>query len=279
MPPSTAQVTGAELRQAIGHFATGVTVVTARDASGSPWGTTANAVSSVSLDPPLILVCFGRDSLTLAAIHETQAFAVNVLGAGQRELSHAFAGRGAAGDWERVTVPGHAGSPRLRGVIAVLDCAVEHRLPGGDHEIVVGRVVEAETAGPAEPLLFYRGAYAGLGAPVPERALRTRLPTRHGDFEVVAADDHAVALVHGDPAAHPSPLVRTHAGCLLGEALGSLLCDCRAVLDAKLEEVRAHGAGVVLYAKPSAMAPPACGARREIDPATAARLLEAAGVA
>jgi flavin reductase (DIM6/NTAB) family NADH-FMN oxidoreductase RutF len=280
MPSSTAHVTGAELRQAFGHFATGVTVVTARDGSGSPWGTTANAVSSVSLDPPLILVCFARESLTLAAIRDTGAFAVNVLAEGQRDLSHAFAGRGAAGDWERVTVPGHEGSPRLRGVLALLDCTVEHRLPGGDHEIVVGRVREAAAGRDVAPLVFYRGGYAALGAPIPPpeaEPVRTRLPSRHGDFTVIAleaAGDQVVALVHGDPGAHADPLVHTHAGCLLGEALGSLLCGCRSELDAKLAAVRERGAGVVLYAKATA----ACGARREVDPAAAARLLREAGV-
>jgi flavin reductase (DIM6/NTAB) family NADH-FMN oxidoreductase RutF len=171
-PPSApsalaSHASGDELRHAVGHFATGVAVVTSRDASGAPMGTTANAVTSLSLDPPLILVCFDRGSLTLAAIREYGAFAVNVLAAGQRALSTAFARRGSAEVWEGVE-PRHGatGSPRLPDVIAVLDCTVEERLPGGDHEIVVGRVIDVDAGAPdPEPLVYYRGAYASLATP------------------------------------------------------------------------------------------------------------------
>jgi flavin reductase (DIM6/NTAB) family NADH-FMN oxidoreductase RutF len=79
-------VSAADFRNAIGHFATGVTVVTSIGADGQPVGTTANAVSSLSLDPPLILVCFDRSSATLAAVLSHRAFAVNVLGARQQHL-------------------------------------------------------------------------------------------------------------------------------------------------------------------------------------------------
>ncbi len=84
-------IPAAEFRAAMGHFATGVTVVTSVDADGAPVGTTANAVTSLSLDPPLILVCFDLSSLTLAAIRERGAFAVNVLAAEQKHLSAGFA--------------------------------------------------------------------------------------------------------------------------------------------------------------------------------------------
>ena len=158
------EVTAAELRLAMGHFATGVTVVTSVAADGHPVGTTANAVSSLSLDPPLLLVCFDRSSQTLEAIRAHGAFAVNVLAAPQRELSANFARRGLAADWDGVPHrPGLTGSPRLHGVLAALECTVEHRLPGGDHEIVVGRVRHAQTGdGEAAPLLFWRGQYVSL---------------------------------------------------------------------------------------------------------------------
>jgi len=161
---TAADITAAEFRHAVGHFATGVTVVTSVAAGGEPVGTTANAVSSLSLDPPLVLVCFDQASLTLAAIREHCAFAVNVLAAPQRHLSVNFARRGFAAAWEGVRHrPGHTGSPRLDGVLAALECTVEHRFPGGDHEIVIGRVRAAETAGgDAKPLLFWRGSYASL---------------------------------------------------------------------------------------------------------------------
>jgi flavin reductase (DIM6/NTAB) family NADH-FMN oxidoreductase RutF len=159
-----AQVSPAQLREAMGHFATGVTVVTSVGADGEPVGTTANAVTSLSLEPPLVLVCFDLGSATLAAIRGHGAFAVNVLGYRQRHLSANFARRGLAAAWEGVTHHrGLTGSPRLADVIAVIECTVEHVLPGGDHEIVVGRVRHAETNGEgASPLLFWRGKYASL---------------------------------------------------------------------------------------------------------------------
>ena len=170
MSADTAPGTGvpaAEFRAAMGHFATGVTVVTSVDADGAPVGTTANAVTSLSLDPPLILVCFDLSSLTLAAIRKHGAFAVNVLAAEQQHLSAGFARRGLSAAWDHVRHHRHGptGSPRIEGVLAVLECAVEHRLPGGDHEIVIGRVRHAETsATPAGPLVFFRGGYASLAS-------------------------------------------------------------------------------------------------------------------
>jgi flavin reductase (DIM6/NTAB) family NADH-FMN oxidoreductase RutF len=153
----------------MGHFATGVTVVTSVDPDGEPVGTTANAVTSLSLEPPLVLVCFDRKSATLAAILGHGAFAVNVLGHRQRHLSANFARRGLSAVWDEVRHHrGPTGSPRLADVIAVIECTVEHSLPGGDHEIIIGRVRHAETNGEgAAPLLFWRGEYASLESQVP----------------------------------------------------------------------------------------------------------------
>jgi flavin reductase (DIM6/NTAB) family NADH-FMN oxidoreductase RutF len=161
-PDASAGVSPAELREAMGHFATGVTVITSVGPDGQPVGTTANAVTSLSLDPPLILVCFDLKSSTLTAIREHGAFAVNVLGQRQRQLSANFAKRGLAAVWEGVTHHrGPTGSPRLANVIAVIECTMERALPGGDHEIVIGRVRHVETNGDgATPLLFWRGQYA-----------------------------------------------------------------------------------------------------------------------
>ncbi|HJY60423.1 MAG TPA: flavin reductase family protein, partial [Streptosporangiaceae bacterium] len=92
----SAEVSASEFRQAMGHFATGVTVVTSIGDDGEPVGTTASAVTSVSLDPPLVLVCFDRASLTLQAIRSHGAFVVNVLAAPQKQLSANFARRGLA---------------------------------------------------------------------------------------------------------------------------------------------------------------------------------------
>jgi flavin reductase (DIM6/NTAB) family NADH-FMN oxidoreductase RutF len=147
----------ARLRAALGHFATGVTVVTAAGADGARHGSTANAVSSVSLAPPLLLVCLRAESLTLSALLESGRFAVNVLHASQRVLAQRFARRGAG--WDGVA---HRDG-LLDGALATLECAVHDVADGGDHRIVVGRVLAAEH--PDEhvpPLLFYRGAYTGI---------------------------------------------------------------------------------------------------------------------
>jgi flavin reductase (DIM6/NTAB) family NADH-FMN oxidoreductase RutF len=161
---ATAGVSPAELREAMGHFATGVTVITSIDENGEPVGTTANAVTSLSLDPPLVLVCFDLASSTLRAIRGHGAFVVNVLGHRQRQLSANFARRGLAAAWDGVRHRrGPTGSPRIDGVLAVVECTVERALPGGDHEIIVGRVRHVETNGEgAAPLVFWRGRYASI---------------------------------------------------------------------------------------------------------------------
>ncbi len=148
----------------MGHFATGVTVITSVDADGEPVGTTANAVASLSLDPPLVIVCFDLGSLTLRAVRDHGAFVVNVLAAPQQHLSRNFARRGLAAAWDEVRHRrGPTGSPRLEDALAVLECTVEHALSGGDHEIIVGRVRHAETSvNPNGPLVFFRGSYASL---------------------------------------------------------------------------------------------------------------------
>jgi flavin reductase (DIM6/NTAB) family NADH-FMN oxidoreductase RutF len=161
---SAAGVSAAEFRDAMGHFATGVAVVTSVDTDGKPVGTTANAVTSLSLDPPLVIVCFDRGSLTLRAVRGHGAFVVNVLAAPQQHLSRNFARRGLAAAWDGIQHRrGPTGSPRLEDVLAVLECTVEHALPGGDHEIIVGRVRHVETSThPGGPLVFFRGGYASL---------------------------------------------------------------------------------------------------------------------
>lgn len=170
-PDAPAEVTAAALRHAMGHFATGVTVITSVTADGQPAGTTANAVTSVSLDPPLVLVCLDRSSQTLAAISGHGAFAVNVLAAPQQHLSANFARRGLAADWDGVRHrPGRTGSPCLHEALATIECTVHRLVPGGDHEIVLGHVRRVATgAGDADPLLFWRGSYVTAARP-PEPA-------------------------------------------------------------------------------------------------------------
>lgn len=219
-------VSTAEFRHVMGHFATGVTVVTSVDADGEPVGTTANAVTSLSLDPPLILVCFDLGSLTLRAIRGHGAFVVNVLAAPQQQLSANFARRGLAAAWDGVRHRrGPTGSPLLEDVLAVLECTVEHALPGGDHEIVVGRVRHAETAQSVEnaalpPLLYYRGAYvelASLGASLGDQRRGTRIVAQYRVQDAVAVGAVAPGRAAGDALA---PEAGRFKRLLLGDVAG-----------------------------------------------------------
>jgi flavin reductase (DIM6/NTAB) family NADH-FMN oxidoreductase RutF len=157
-----AALPAAALRGAMGHFATGVTVVTAP--GELPYESTVNAITSVSLAPPLLLVCLREDSLTLAALLGAGRFGVNVLHEHQQALAQRFASRGASWRGIGYTDGPASGVPLLDGAVATLECAVHDIADGGDHRIVVGRVLAAEH--PSEhipPLLFYRGAFRGLG--------------------------------------------------------------------------------------------------------------------
>ncbi|MBX5440932.1 MAG: flavin reductase family protein [Solirubrobacteraceae bacterium] len=161
--PSAPEIPPRRLRDAMGRFATGVAVVTAADADGRPYGTTANAISSVSLRPPLVLACLRLESATLAAIRSGRRFAINVLAAGQRDLSERFARRAAPGTWDGVAAERRHGVPVLHGTLATVECVLHDTADGGDHEIVIGRVVAVDhVEHDAEPLLFHRGAYAAL---------------------------------------------------------------------------------------------------------------------
>ena len=153
-----------DFREVLGAFPTGVTVVTARDATG-PAGLTTNAFSSLSLDPPLILACFDNTSRTLPVVREARRFAVNVLRAGQEELAAVFASkRVQAEKFAEVSHSQQGGVPVLDDALAWLVCDLEELLPRGDHTIGVGAVTEL-TAFDGEPLVFFRGDYWGLTDP------------------------------------------------------------------------------------------------------------------
>jgi len=146
------------LRAAMGHFATGVTVVTAsgRDRHGS----TVNAITSVSLDPPLLLVCLRSDSHTLAALLESGRFGVNVLHETQQAIARRFARRGASWDGVGRHEGPLTGAPLIDGALATFECAVHDVADGGDHQIVIGRVLAVRHPDEhAPPLLFYRGTF------------------------------------------------------------------------------------------------------------------------
>jgi 3-hydroxy-9,10-secoandrosta-1,3,5(10)-triene-9,17-dione monooxygenase reductase component len=153
------EVAPAHFRAVMGHFATGVTVVTASGPDG-PVGMTANAVCSLSLDPLLLLVCFDNDARTLRVVRDTERFGVNVLAAGQQPLARLFASKAAeAAKFAGVGHTVHDGIPVIEGVLAWVGCTLERLVPGGDHTIGIGAVTAAEFAGEAEPLIWYRGVY------------------------------------------------------------------------------------------------------------------------
>jgi flavin reductase (DIM6/NTAB) family NADH-FMN oxidoreductase RutF len=149
-------------RTVMGHFATGVAVITATAPGGRPVGMTANAVCSLSLDPVLLLVCFDRTARTFAVVRDTGRFGVNVLAAGQESLARLFASK-AQEDAKFAEVPHtvHDGIPVIEGTLAWVGCRLERLVPGGDHEIGIGAVESAEVGAreDAEPLIWYRGAY------------------------------------------------------------------------------------------------------------------------
>jgi 3-hydroxy-9,10-secoandrosta-1,3,5(10)-triene-9,17-dione monooxygenase reductase component len=156
-------VDSARFRTVLGHFATGVTVVTGHGQDG-PAGLSANSFTSVSLDPPLILVCVAHTSSTWPAIRDSGRFAVNVLGEHQEDTSRRFSAK--SGDrFEGVGwAPGKTGSPIFHDAIAYVDCVIDAEHEGGDHVIVVGRVVDMGQPAEGGPLLFWRGGYAQLGS-------------------------------------------------------------------------------------------------------------------
>ncbi len=149
------------MRDVLGHFPTGVVVVTARAPDGDPLGFTCQSFASLSLEPPLVSFAPARTSTTWPRIRDVGAFCVNVLAAGQRDRSVGFARGGGAVDkftgvdwW-----PAPSGAPVLEGVSAWVDCALHAEHDGGDHTIVVGRVLDLGADPARLPLLFYRGGY------------------------------------------------------------------------------------------------------------------------
>jgi flavin reductase (DIM6/NTAB) family NADH-FMN oxidoreductase RutF len=150
-----------EFRAALSAYATGVTVVTAVGADG-PSGATANAVTSLSLDPPMMLACLDRGSRTLASVRAQGRFGVNALAAGQDELARRFSAKDPEpAKWEGVEWSEHLELPRLAGGLMWVACELRDLIDGGDHLILTGNVLEAE-AGEGQPLLFHRGAYRDL---------------------------------------------------------------------------------------------------------------------
>ena len=153
-----AAVTSEEFRRACGRFATGITIASVVDAKGVPHGLTVSSFTSVSLDPPLILICLGH---AVSAIHHFRAashFGINILAEGQRALSAHFARKGHDRFEGVAWQAGPTGVPLLAGVLAAIECSVYRIVPMGDHDILVGEVVHTQVH-EGEPLLHLGGKY------------------------------------------------------------------------------------------------------------------------
>ncbi len=153
-----------EFRSIIGHFATGVTVITTA-AGEELQGMTANAVASLSLDPVLVLVCVDKGTHTHRVLEQGRVFAVNILGEHQEEVSRLFARRAEPEPGmlrgQRFT-SGRTGAPILEDCLAFLECRVAYVHDGGDHSIFLGEVVGGRVVSDVRPLVFYRGRYHAL---------------------------------------------------------------------------------------------------------------------
>ena len=150
------------LRDALGCFATGVTVVTALDRDGRPAGLTVNSFTSVSLEPPLLLVCVHKQAATAEALTEAPCFAINVLQTGQQPASIRFSTRAEDRFGSTPWACGEAGAPILEESLCVFECERYAVYDGGDHDILVGKVVKASFDAALDPLLYFRGRYRRL---------------------------------------------------------------------------------------------------------------------
>jgi flavin reductase (DIM6/NTAB) family NADH-FMN oxidoreductase RutF len=148
-----------ELRNALSSFATGVTVVTCRDAEGNPVGATASSFNSVSIDPPLILWSVTKTILSADAFINAKEFVINVLADDQTDISNQFARSGEDKFAGVETESGIGNVPMLPGAVTRFQCKTWATYDGGDHEIIVGEVVEMDTCD-KDGLVFYRGGYA-----------------------------------------------------------------------------------------------------------------------
>ncbi len=150
-----------EFRRACGRFATGVAVASVLDPDGTPHGLTVSSFTSVSLVPPLILICLGHAVTSIEIFRASPYFAINVLAEDQREISDRFATKGYDRfdglPWER----GESGVPLLTGALAQMECAVTRRIAAGDHDIFLAEMIRARVRD-GEPLIYFAGSYREL---------------------------------------------------------------------------------------------------------------------
>jgi 3-hydroxy-9,10-secoandrosta-1,3,5(10)-triene-9,17-dione monooxygenase reductase component len=152
----------ARFREVLGHFATGITIVTATD-EGEPVGFSCQSFAALSLDPPMVILAPAKSSTSWPRIARAGSFCVNILGEDQEAVCRAFAVSGGdkfdGVDWS----PGVTGSPLIEGSLATVECTLGAIYEGGDHELVTGHVVDMEI-GNGSPLLFYRSGFGRFEA-------------------------------------------------------------------------------------------------------------------
>lgn len=150
-------ISDAAFKQAMSHFASGVTIVTTEH-QGRPYGLTVASFASLSLDPPLVLVCIEKNVKSHHAIAAAKSFGVSILAESQADISGRFASKSDDKFSETAVRRGSTGVPLIEGAICTIECRVKEQLPGGDHSIFVGEVVDAQT-GEGKPLVYYRSGY------------------------------------------------------------------------------------------------------------------------
>ncbi len=148
----------AKYRQVLGHFPTGVTVITAATAAG-PVGMAIGSFASLSLDPPQVLFCAGQHSSTWPRVREAGSFCINLLAENQEDVCRVFASKADDKFAEIGWKHSGNGAPLLEGVLGYIDCTLETVVASGDHEIVVGAVTDLDVLHEGGPLLFFRGGY------------------------------------------------------------------------------------------------------------------------
>jgi flavin reductase (DIM6/NTAB) family NADH-FMN oxidoreductase RutF len=156
-----APVSSEEFRRACGRFATGVTIASVLDAQGVPHGVTVSSFTSVSLVPPLVSICLGHAVSLIDLFRASNCFAINILAENQRPLAERFARKGHDRFQGVAWTLGETPVPLIDGVLAAIECRVEQRVPAGDHDIFVGRMMATRVAEGA-PLLHFSGGYRKL---------------------------------------------------------------------------------------------------------------------
>ena len=237
-----------DLRRALGTFTTGVTVVTSTDGNGAPRGFTANSFTSVSLDPPLVLVCLAKAAASCPVFQSARAFAVNILSESQKAVSAAFSSRTedrfASVDWTARTT----GCPIFEDVAAWLDCRMHEVIDAGDHLILIGRVVDFDHAA-SSPLGYCRGAYVSFG--LAQEAVRAAEKEPGARLLALIEHEEAILLQRSEQGALTLPSA-TRIGNV--EDRGSLLNKVKAAgVDAELSflfavyEDQKSGAHSIVY--------------------------------